>query len=47
MRVVVKEWETGEIVHEVQCDDRWSAEKVDGGLTINLNHDKFYTEIVE
>lgn len=37
--------ETGEVVKEIECPNERSADRVDGGLNINLNHEQFYTLI--
>jgi len=49
MRIDVISLETGKSVHSVGCG-RCSlrrAEKVERGMNINLDHERFFTEIVE
>lgn len=43
--VLVKEYGTNAIVDRIPCETERSAERVEDGLNINLNHDKYYTEI--
>ena len=46
-KVVVKDSSTGEIIKEFtpQRGIR-SAERIEDGVLINLNHDKYHTEII-
>jgi hypothetical protein len=46
VKVVIKEFDTGNIVDEIVCEGEYKAIKVENGININLNHDKYYTEIV-
>jgi len=46
MKVVIKSYETDEIVKEINCSSERQAEKVDDGININLDHEKYYTEII-
>ncbi|MFD0587672.1 hypothetical protein ACFQZE_06630 [Paenibacillus sp. GCM10027627] len=47
-RVVIKEFGTDEIIKELKWTTaRSEAESIEGGLTVNLNHEKFYTIIEE
>lgn len=47
MSVIVKiiETETGKVVQEIPCKGEREAERVERGANINLNHEKFHTEI--
>ncbi len=47
MSVLVKiiETETGKVVQEIPCNGEREAERVERGANINLNHEKFHTEI--
>ena len=40
-------YEYDEVVTEIEVDSFAKAEKVEDGININLNHDRFYTDIVE
>lgn len=44
--VQVIEYATSEAVKEIPCDNERSAERVERGLRINLNLDRFFTQIV-
>lgn len=46
MKVRIIELKTGNIVKEIEAGLERDAERVERGLNINLNHNKFYTEIV-
>ena len=48
MNFVVKiiETKTGKVVKEIACTSERSAERVEGGIMINLNHKMFHTEII-
>lgn len=46
-KVHIKEFGTNEIVDTIDCESPNKAEKVELGLNLNLNHDKYYTEIEE
>ena len=37
--------ETGEVVHTVEVGPARKAERVEDGMNINLDHDKFHTRI--
>jgi hypothetical protein len=39
--------ETDEVVNEIPADTERSAHRVENGLYINLNHDRFYTTCEE
>jgi hypothetical protein len=47
--VVIKKWENDEVVEQITKAPvpRLMAERIEGGININLNHDKYYTEIIE
>ena len=38
--------ETGEVEKVFEAQTKRAAERIDDGLNINLNHDKYYTEVV-
>ena len=44
-RVVIIEYATDKVEKTIECINDRSADKVDAGLQINLNHEKFYTLI--
>lgn len=46
-KVQIKRYGTDEVVEEIKADSERAAERVDDGVNINLNHDRFYTVIVE
>lgn len=45
--IKVIEFETGECVHEIDVTGKTERqiEQVERGLNLNLNHNKFYTEV--
>lgn len=43
--VEIVEYESGQVVHSIECASERSAGQVERGVIINLN-DKFYTRIV-
>jgi hypothetical protein len=43
MKVCIVEYATGKIIKEIDAGSERSAERVERGLNINLNHDKYYT----
>lgn len=45
--VEIVRYEGGEVVKRMGPMSRHSAEKVDDGANINLNHEQFFTRIVE
>ena len=45
-RVEVIEDATQEVVKTIQCHTKREAERVERGLLINLNHERFHTSIV-
>ena len=45
-RVEVVEDATQEVVKTIQCHTKREAERVERGLLINLNHERFHTSIV-
>ena len=45
--VQVIEYATSEVVKEIPCENERSAERVERGVNINLNHDQFFTQKVE
>ena len=46
-KVQVIETETGCVVLSIPCGDEHTAERVERGVLININHDKYHTEIVD
>jgi hypothetical protein len=38
---------TGKVEYESKPTSRRRAERIEDGMSINLNHERFYTEIVE
>ena len=44
--VNVIEIETGIVVRSIKCINENTADRVERGVQINLNHDKFFTEII-
>ena len=44
-RVEVVEDATQEVVKTIQCHTQREAERVERGLSINMNHADYYTEI--
>lgn len=44
--VEIVSFETGEVAKRIECETERKAERVDGGININLNHEKYYTRIV-
>ena len=46
-RVVIRERETDEIVDSFEFDTSNRAYRVERGVNINLDHEKFYTEVEE
>ena len=46
-KIQVVDAETGEIVKTLEAHNLRTAERIDDGLNINLNHMKFFTRIVE
>lgn len=45
--VRIIETASGEVEKTIPCRTERAAERVEGGVLINLNHDKYHTEIVE
>ena len=43
--VNVLDSETGEIVHSISCSSEKNAERVEDGVSINLDWDKYETQI--
>jgi len=43
--VEIRTWD-GEVIERKGPMTEWRADRVDGGLNINLNHDDYYTAIV-
>ena len=47
MVIEIVEYETDKVVRTIECGASKShTEKVDDGLNINLDHDRFFTRIV-
>jgi len=45
-KVQVIEHSTQKVVHEVVATSLNNAQKIDGGLNINLNHEQYFTSII-
>lgn len=45
--VEIVERSTETVVKRIPCDSERSAEKVERGVNINLNHDEFFTRIAD
>jgi hypothetical protein len=45
--VHVKQWSDDLIVRRLACRSELQAEKAERGMNINLDHKRFYTEIVK
>lgn len=45
--VLIVRTDTGEVVREMGPMDKRSAERVESGANINMNHDEFHTDIDE
>jgi len=45
--IEIVEFESGEVVKRFECDTERQADRFDSAANINLNHDKFYTRVVE
>jgi hypothetical protein len=45
--VQIKEIETGNVIKEIESGSESRAERVERGVQINLNHERFYTSVVE
>lgn len=44
--VIVRERDSGIVVKEVECGESYRrAEQVEDGININLNRDKYYTDV--
>lgn len=43
--VQIIEYDTGEVVKQFKPEGKRSAERIERGVNINLNHDKFYTVV--
>ena len=46
-KVQIIETETGRVEESIPCGGEHAAERVERGVLINLNHDKYHTEIVD
>lgn len=47
MTVQVIEYSTGKVIKEIVVSSERKADKVESGLNINLNHEKYYTRTVK
>jgi len=45
-KVQVVDIKFGAVVHSVNCNSERSAERVEQGMSINLNHAEYFTRIV-
>jgi len=43
--IEIIEYATGEVVKTIPCVSIREAERVDGGVNVNLNYDEYYTLI--
>lgn len=47
-KVLIKSYKNNGIIDELEaCKSERIAEAIERGVNINLNHDEYYTEIVE
>ena len=46
-KVQIIETETGRVEMSIPCGDEYTAERVERGVLININHGKYHTEIVD
>jgi len=46
-KVQIKSFDMDKTVKEVKCHSRRQADRADRAMNINLNHDEFYTNVVE
>ena len=46
-KVQIIETETGRVEMSIPCNSERDAERVERGVLININHDKYHTEIVD
>lgn len=44
--VEVVEYATEEVVKQLGPNSEWRANKIDDGMNINLNHERYFTRIV-
>lgn len=44
-KVEIVDMKTNEVFHVIQCTSERSAERVDAGANINLDHERFFTRI--
>ena len=49
MKIEIRELKTHKVIKTVDCCDEpeRTIEKIDRGININLNHDEYYTAIVD
>ncbi len=45
--VEIVNYDTEEVVKRIECGSERRADKVDDGVNINLNHEDYFTRIVE
>jgi len=46
-KVLIRKFSDDSVIKEIPCKGPREATKVERGVNINLNHDKYYTEIEE
>lgn len=46
-KVQVIAYDNSKVVKEIPCQSEASAQRVERGVNINLNHDGYYTQVVE
>lgn len=44
-QVEIRDIDTDEIIEVIECSGERSAERVENGVNINLNKEKYYTEV--
>jgi hypothetical protein len=45
-KVIIKDYE-GNTIKTIECENERKADRVDDGININLDHDKYFTVIKE
>lgn len=46
-KVEIVSYDTGEVVKTMDAESERQADRIDRGVNINLNHEKFFTRVVE
>ena len=49
MKIEVVEYQTSYVVKTIDCEDKNERQvsQIDSGLNMNMNHDEFFTRIVD